>query len=452
MHVITIETEELGDRSYLIHDGKEALVVDPQRDIDRVLAAAKQAGVEIKGVAETHIHNDYVTGGYELAIQLQIPYYVNEADNVSFERSGVTDGSRISIGSLSIEVVATPGHTRNHLSYVVTDGSGDGVVLSGGSMLFGSVGRTDLISTELTEPLAKAQFHSVRRLAEKFPDHFGVFPTHGFGSFCSSVATTGGSTSTLGEERKHNVAFKFDDEELFAKTIIAGLTAYPKYYVHMGRLNAAGPRAPRFEPPILQSADDIYMRIERGEWVIDMRSRHDFAKAHIVGSYNIEYGNSFTTFFGWVVPFDAEVTLMTEDITKFERARVDLSRIGFDNIRNAVIGDVAFLANDKMPSSCYEVISFRDLDEFDENYRLIDVRRHDEWNSGFIDGAHHIPLELVHERRMTLDDNESHVVHCQSGYRASIAASILDAAGKKVYLINDDFGEAERSDLIVKRP
>ena len=452
MWVVTLETPELGDRSYLVHDGKEGFVLDPQRDIERVLEAAKEAGVEIRGVAETHIHNDYVTGGYELATQLQVPYYVNEADEVSFERSGVKDGSVLSIGSLSVEVVATPGHTRNHLSYVVTDGSTEGVVLSGGSMLFGSVGRTDLISAELTEPLAKAQFHSVRRLVTKFPESFGVYPTHGFGSFCSSVATTGDSSSTLGEERLHNIVFKFDDEELFAKTIIAGLTAYPKYYAHMGRLNSVGPRAPRFELPILQSANDIYARIMRGEWIIDLRSRHDFAKAHIRGTYNIEFGGSFTTFFGWVVPFDAEVTLMAEDISKFEQARVDLSRIGFDNIRNAVIGDVSLLTNDSMPSSSYEVLSFADLENIEQDYVIVDVRRHDEWNSRFIDGAQHVPLELVHEFRTSLNDEDLHMVHCQSGYRASIAASLMDAVGKRVLLINDDFDSAERTTLTINKP
>ena len=452
MWVVTLETPELGDRSYLVHDGRDGFVLDPQRDIERVLEAAKEAGVTIRAVAETHIHNDYVTGGYELATQLQVPYYVNEADEVSFERSGVKDGSLITIGSLSVEVVATPGHTRNHLSYVVSDGSGEGVVLSGGSMLFGSVGRTDLISAELTEPLAKAQFNSVRRLVAKFPENYGVFPTHGFGSFCSSVATTGGSSSTLGQERLHNIAFKFDDEELFAKTIIAGLTAYPKYYAHMGRLNSAGPRAPKFELPILQSANDIYARIERGEWIIDMRSRRDFAKAHISGTYNIEFGSSFTTFFGWVVPFDAEITLMAEDISKFERARVDLSRIGFDNIRNAVIGDVSLLTNEKMPASSYEILSFADLENIDDDYLIIDVRRHDEWNDRFIEGAQHVPLELVHAFRTSLSDEDVHLVHCQSGYRASIAASLIDAAGKKVCLIDDDLDVAERFSLGIKRP
>jgi hydroxyacylglutathione hydrolase len=452
MHVITIETPELGDRSYLVHDGSKAFVLDPQRDIERVIKAAQDAGVEIRAVAETHIHNDYVTGGYELATRLQVPYYVNEADNVSFERNGVKDGSKITVGGLEIEVVATPGHTPNHLSYVVTDGSGEGVVLSGGSMLFGSVGRTDLISAELTEPLAKAQYHSVRRLAEKFPEHFGVFPTHGFGSFCSSVATTGGSTSTLGDEKRNNIVFKFDDEELFAKTIIAGLTAYPKYYAHMGRINSAGPRASHFEPPALQSAQDIYDRITKGEWVVDLRSRRDFAKAHIIGTYNIEYGNSFTTFFGWVVPFDATITLMAADIEQFERARIDLSRIGFDNIRNAVIGDVSLLGNDKLITSSYEIVSFADGKEIEEDFLIIDVRRHDEWNNGFIEGAKHVPLEKVHEIRATLDDERLHLIHCQSGYRASIAASLIEASGKRVRLIDDSFDVAKEVGFNIKRP
>ena len=207
MHeVVTIETTGLGDRSYLAHDGTTAVVVDPQRDIDRVRAAAGTAGVTIAHVLETHIHNDYVTGGLALAEAAGAHYVVAASEDVGFDRTAVGDGDQFDAGNLGVRVMATPGHTPGHLSYVLSDGAdGPVAVFTGGSMLFGAVGRTDLISLADTEPLTRAQYRSVRRLADELPDQVAVYPTHGFGSFCSATPTTGGA-STIGAQRLANLA------------------------------------------------------------------------------------------------------------------------------------------------------------------------------------------------------------------------------------------------------
>ena len=201
--VVTIETPELGDRSYLVHDGGYGVVIDPQRDIDRVLEAAEAAGVQIACVAETHLHNDYVSGGRELAGRTGAPHLVAGGEEVAFSCIPVTAGQVHRVGQLTLRCLATPGHTPHHIAYAVGPDS-PSAVFTGGSLLFGTVGRTDLIGPDRTLGLTRDQYRSVHRLAEELADQVAVYPTHGFGSFCSSTETSGAISSTMGEERRHN--------------------------------------------------------------------------------------------------------------------------------------------------------------------------------------------------------------------------------------------------------
>ena len=240
MDVVVIETPQLGDRSYLVHDGEVALVVDPQRDIDRVEAAARDAGVRITHVAETHLHNDYLTGGFALARAHGASYLVNAAEPVEFERQPITDGQTVRVGSLTVKAIATPGHTHTHLSFIVDDGARQ-AVFSGGSLLYGSVGRTDLVAAADTVGLTHDQYASVRRLAAEADANAALFPTHGFGSFCSSGPASGAGSSTIAEQLTANHALTDPNEDHFVRELIANLTAYPSYYAHMAVANARGP-------------------------------------------------------------------------------------------------------------------------------------------------------------------------------------------------------------------
>src|SRR5215469_4996046 len=209
VEVLPIKTPPLGDRSYLVHDGEAALVIDPQRDIDRVIALAAGAGVRVTHVAETHVHNDYVTGGLALARAAGAAYLINGDDPVSFDRTPVGDGDLVEIGGMRVRALATPGHTYTHLAYVVEaggDDAGGGVagVFTGGSLLYGSTGRTDLIGPGATAALTRAQWASARRLARELPDTARVFPTHGFGSFCSATQSEAAAWSTIGHEKLVN--------------------------------------------------------------------------------------------------------------------------------------------------------------------------------------------------------------------------------------------------------
>ena len=248
--VIPLETPTLGDRSYLVHDGEAAFVVDPQRDIDRVLALLTEHGLRLTHVFESHIHNDYVTGGLALARRTGAAYLVNAQDEVSFERTPVRDGEVVQIGRrMRVTAVATPGHTFTHLSYVLTDaGTGEQMaVFSGGSLLYRATGRPDLLGPQHTGHLARAQHASARKLAGMLPDAAEVFPTRGFGSFCAATQSEAAS-STIGQEKAANPVLT-QDEETYVRELLAGLHAYPAYYGHMAPANSAGPSEPDLSPP-----------------------------------------------------------------------------------------------------------------------------------------------------------------------------------------------------------
>ncbi|MEZ5374371.1 MAG: MBL fold metallo-hydrolase [Microthrixaceae bacterium] len=305
MIVETIETPSLGDRSYLVHDGEVGLVIDPQRDLDRVLSVADEAGVTITHIAETHLHNDYVSGGLALARRTGATYLHSADEELPFEHRGVADGDRIDVGALEVLVLATPGHTEHHLSYSVTDSSDDdaGALFTGGSLLYGTVGRTDLVDPELTDTLTRRQYRSVRRLIDELPGDTRFYPTHGFGSFCSSSAGGDDSDGTLAGERSVNLALTIESEDNFVDRLVSGLSDHPAYYAHMGPLNRSGGNPVDLSPPASVDPTDLARRIHRGEWVVDLRSRRAYATDHVVGTIGIELADPFATYLGWLIPW-----------------------------------------------------------------------------------------------------------------------------------------------------
>jgi hydroxyacylglutathione hydrolase len=448
--VVTISTPALGDRSYLIHDGTEAVVIDPQRDIGRILAHAEARRVRITHVLETHIHNDYITGGLALAIGTGALYVVAASEEVGFERLAVRDDDQIAAGSLTITVKHTPGHTPGHLSYVLSEAGQDPVaVFTGGSMLYGAVGRTDLIGPDQTERLTRDQYRSVRRLAAELPDEVAVYPTHGFGSFCSATPTAG-TSSTIGTERRTNVALRTDEAD-FVKELIAGLNAYPRYYAHMGPANRRGPRALDLARPERADPAELRRRIDAGEWIVDLRERRAFARAHVTGTISVELGDSFTTYLGWTIPWGTPLTLIGERPEQVTEAQLQLTRIGIEQIASAATGPPGTLTPDGTISS-YRVADFAELaaERDRPGVVVLDARRLDEWRAGHLAQAVHIPFWEVESRTAEVPAGEVWV-YCASGFRASIGASILHRAGRRVVHIDDDWANAARSGLPLKR-
>ena len=448
-HVIqvdVIETGELGDRSYIAHDGSSAVVIDPQRDVDRVLGRLGELGLSCVLVLETHIHNDYVTGGYELARRTGAEYGVNRDDEVSFERRPIGDGDELTAGGLRVRVVATPGHTDTHLAYVVEDGASDPVVFTGGSLLFGSVGRTDLVDAARTVELTHAQYRSAHRLAHELADEVQVMPTHGFGSFCSAGSATGGSASTIGEQKKVNDALLEPDEDAFVQRLVAGLTAYPAYYVHMGVLNRQGPGPVDLSVAEPVQADELHRRISAGEWVVDLRDRTAYAAGHLAGTVSIDLSGQFTTYLGWLMPWGAPLTLIGENQEQIAQAQRQLVRIGIDRPDATAFGDVAAFTAEP---AAYRKATFEDLARATDAV-VLDVRRDDERAAGHLPGSAHLPLHRLLTGLDSLPPGELWV-HCVSGYRSSIAASLLERAGRQVVWVADDYSNAERAGLRVER-
>ncbi|WP_006243359.1 MBL fold metallo-hydrolase [Mycolicibacterium tusciae] len=448
MDVAIIETSGLGDRSYLIHEADTGVVIDPQRDIDRVLDLARDGGVQITHVLETHIHNDYVTGGLELARVTGAQYVVPAGDDVDYQRRAVNDGDVIDAGPIQLQVMHTPGHTHHHVSYTLHDHAGVVVgVFTGGSMLHGTTGRTDLLGDEHTRELTRAQFHSVRRLAEELPDKTQVYPTHGFGSFCSATPSSGDS-STIAEQRENNPALT-QDEQTYIDDLISGLSAYPAYYAHMGVINTQGPAPVDLSMPEPVDPPELRRRIEAGEWVVDLRNRTAFAAGHLGGTLGFELSDHFVAYLGWLYTWGAPLTLIGEDKDQIAEARRELVRIGVDNLTGAAVGNIDNLV-DGTPLRSYRVANFTALAEVigEDNLSVLDVRQNGEYDESHIPGALNIPLHQLADRIGEVPTGEVWV-HCASGYRSSIAASIIDEPERTVVLIDDTFNRAEKLELVI---
>jgi hydroxyacylglutathione hydrolase len=448
IEILPIDTPTLGDRSYLVHDGRVGFVVDPQRDIDRVLERADGLGVRIRHVFETHVHNDYVTGGLALARRTGADYHVGADDPVTFDRVPVRDGDVVDVSPrLSVRALATPGHTFTHLSYALLADGRPIAVFTGGSLLYGSSGRTDLLGSEHTHALAHAQYASAHRLAGELPDDVEVFPTHGFGSFCSATQTQG-TASTIGNERRANPALT-SDEERFVADMLAGLDAFPAYYAHMGAANLTAPAdTPDLTPPARAEADELQRRIEAGEWVVDLRHRTAFAAGHLPRSLNFGLDGSFATYLGWLIPWGTPVTLLGETPEQVATAQRELVRIGIERPAAAATGDPRQWAGGQ-PLATLRRAGFADLAEAQRvtgnggrQLLVLDVRRRQEWDAAHLAGAVHVPLHDLLHRMDEIPTGQQVWVHCQSGYRASLAASLLAASGRDVVHVDDDFTAA----------
>ena len=450
MQIVTIDTTSLGDRSYLVVDGSRAAVIDPQRDIDRVLAELDARRLTLTLVAETHLHNDYVTGGLDLATRTGAAYAVPAGDVVEFDHVAAVHGQELPVGDrVTLRAIHTPGHTPHHLAYLVIEEGRPRAVLTGGSLLYGTVGRTDLVSAEATEELTRAQYRSTRQLAVGLDDDVSVHPTHGFGSFCSSTATSGSESSTIGEERRSNMALTTSDEDEFVARLLAGLTAYPRYYVHMAPRNRRGPAPVDLSPPTPVEAATVRRRIEAGEWVVDLRDRTAFARSHLAGTVNVEVGDNFVTYLGWTIPWGTPVTLVADTAEEVAEAQRQLVRIGIDRPAGAATGGIDAWAQGGTRRS-YRSATFAELEAERRSHgtTVLDVRRDDEWEAGHLDGAVHIPLDQLEDRMAEVPTTGPVWVHCASGFRASIAASLVDRSGRDVIVVHDEWDDARRSGTI----
>jgi hydroxyacylglutathione hydrolase len=454
LSIVPFEAAGLGDRSYMVHDGAKAAVIDPQRDPAPYIATAADLHLKIEVVLETHIHNDYVSGGVALARRTGATYGVPEGEPVDFaaESRALAEGDMLTVGSLTFRAIWTPGHTPHHLAFLTEDGLGTMAVMTGGSLLAEATGRTDLSGGDQTAELAEAQWHSVRRLLDELPSSTRVLPTHGFGSFCSAGAHQGPGAHdlTVGQERQRNPVTRLG-LPAFVESLLHQSLPVPAYYRYMAPLNRAGAAEPQEGIPPTVSSGDLAGLVRTGAVVVDLRGRRAFARDHRRGALNIELGPDLPTYFGWLVPFMAPFVLVSDTAGEILEACHLLSRIGRDNPLGWAPANSLTTAYDQALER-YEIRSFAELARRTHEgpqANVLDVRFPYEWRSGHVSGARNVPLPEVALTSQTLSEDEEIWVHCHSGFRAAIAASVLSGAGLFPVLVDDSFENAPASGLVV---
>ena len=328
----------LGHLSTLIADESAGLaaVVDPRRDVDVYLEAARSADVRITHVVETHLHNDYVSGARELATLTGATHVIGAGADLAYEHRPVRDGESFDVGALRFTALETPGHTPEHVAYAVADTSRAGeplLLFTGGSLLVGAVGRTDLLGEENALPYARSMFHSIREVILPHEDFVGVYPTHGAGSLCSTgIAST--PWSTIGFERRHNPMVQPADVDGFARLLLRDQPAYPRYFARMRPTNKAGPRLLGGGPPEPRpmAVEDARSALGKDALLVDLRSPAAHSIAHVPGSVSIPSGSSFGTWLGWVVEPDRPLVLMLDSPADWDDAARQAMRVGYENL------------------------------------------------------------------------------------------------------------------------
>jgi hydroxyacylglutathione hydrolase len=447
--VVPLVDEGLGNSAYLVDlgDGR-ALAVDPSRDLRALRRAADTAGLTVALVADTHLHADFLSGALDLAASDGATVLASAAGGREFDHVGLGDGDEVDLGGLRLRALVTPGHTDEHLAYLLFDGDAPLGAFSGGSLLVGAAARTDLVDPARSEELARAQYRSVQRLLT-LPDDVALWPTHGAGSFCS--APPGAErTSSIGHERATNPLLRAGDEDAFVAALLASLGTYPTYFDRLGELNRRGP-APLgtglYLPPISpDDARELLNRAAHGAVIVDVRPVEAFAAAHISGSLSIPLRDAFGTWLGWVAPHDRPLLVVREADQDPAEVAWQAAKVGYDNIVGELTGGITAAAAAGLPTSSTRLVGPGDVN----GSELLDVRQTAEVDAGHVPGAAHVELGDLSAGSHRVPAAVS-VVMCGHGERAMTAASLLERSGRTGMAVlvggPDDWADQHRTPL-----
>lgn len=446
--VHSIPDDALGNTSYLLDlGGALGAVVDPRRDADVYLERADRLGLRIVAALETHLHADFVTGSLELAEATGAEVVASRDAAVAFGHRGVGDGDELRWGTTAVTVLATPGHTPEHVSYLVEQG-GDAGVFSGGSLIVGGAARTDLVAPEHTEELARAQFRSLARLSA-LPDRTALWPTHGAGSFCSTGPSVGGGT-TIGGQRRANPLLAAGDEDEFVRRLTSGYGSFPPYFLELRAVNRAGPRLARdLDGPRPLGAAEVAERVEQGAWLVDARPTAAWAEAHPRGAVANTLRPAFASWLGWIVPFGAPVVLVIDEEGVAEAVTL-ARRIGYDAVVGWLDGGVDAWRAAGLPVGRVEIVGGAEAGRrAGAGATLLDVRQAAELDVARIPGAVHLELgDLIAGK---VPDAAEVVVFCAHGERSATAASLLEQRGIAVAGLAGGLPAWEQAGLPVDR-
>ena len=429
MEIVPFVHEGLGNSSYLVGLGNgDAVLVDPDRTAARYLAAAEERGWRIIAAFETHIHADFVTGAPEVIDALGAPVYVSHEAPMAYPHKGLEHGERFRLDGAGIEVIASPGHTPEHVSYVLRTVEGPPALFSGGALTAGAAARTDLLSPELTEPLTRAQYRTLRNAFNALPDETLLLPTHGAGSFCAA-GSPGERTSTLGRERASNPLLRYDNEDEFTRWFPTTFPAVPAYFARMRDVNQAGPRLRREITMPRELPPDEFREAAKDAMIVDVRPVEDYTRAHVPGSLSIAFRPAFATWLGWLVPLGTPLLFVTGSAPVDDVIDESLL-IGQERLVGRLEGGLQAWERSGMPLRSLVLTSPREAQEYiGDGAALVDVREPDEFSVGHIGGAMQIPLGRLPQELDRIPRDRPLLTYCAMGERSTTAASILERNG-----------------------
>jgi hydroxyacylglutathione hydrolase len=445
MNTIQFVHEGLGNSSYILDLGNGAAVlIDPDRNVNRYRDALQSHGLQVVGIFETHLHADFVSGARELGGETGAPIFLPTAADSRFPHQGLLVDQVLKLDGCEVTAVGSAGHTPEHLSYVYRMASGPPLLFSGGSLIVGGAARTDLISPQMTDPLTRAQYHTLREAFSGLPDETMLYPTHGGGSFCSTGAGQE-RTSTLGRERQQNPLLSLVDEEEFVTWFPTTLPAVPDYFFRLRAVNQAGPRL-RSEIPVPPAlAPDAFASAIATSVVVDGRSKEEYASGHIPGALNNTYRDDFPVWLGWLLPENASLLFVTGD-TPVENFVEQSLLVGYEQFAGWLQGGVIAWSESGRELSTTSLVSADEARNYVlDGAAVLDVREPSEYQAGHIEGSVHVPLGKLTKETHRLPKDRPVVVYCGHGERASTAISLLEAGGWRD-LINLDGGIGAWSD------
>jgi hydroxyacylglutathione hydrolase len=421
----------LAHASYMLGSGGEAAVIDPQRDVEIYLKAAQENGLKIRHIFETHLHADFVSGHRELAARTGARIYIGEKAGATFPHVAVRDGSELVFGSCGISVLETPGHTPESICLVVTDTDkrpAPWAALTGDTLFIGDVGRPDLSPDFSPQQLAAMLYDSLHNKLMKLPDDVLVYPAHGAGSLCGRNMRAERS-STIGTERLTNYALQIRTREEFVTQLTTNLPTRPEYFAKDAEINRGGAAALNDLPKLIAiSAAELKGLMEGGTPALDIRPIEAFAAGHVPGSISIALSGQFASWAGSLLGLSSKPVLIAQGADQIEEARVRLARVGIEDLSGYLQDGVAGWEATGLRSSTLPQISVRDLSQR-RDLHVLDVRRDGEWQAGRLEQAELWPLDRLKDSLPPLEKDTVIAVHCKSGYRSTIACSLLQRAG-----------------------
>ena len=443
-------SERLGNSAYLVGSraAGEAILVDPLRDVEPYLARAEALGLRVTSVVETHIHNDFVSGAREIVRATGAQLGASALAELDYADARVTplrDGDALTLGSWRLRVVATPGHTPEHVSYLLaTEGGTPEALFSGGSLMVGAIARPDLLGPSRTPAMARAAWQSLRERLLILPDEVAVYPTHGGGSFCA-VGQSDERVTSIGQERRHNPLATAQTYQQFLTRYLEPLGGYPAYYQYMRAGNRRGyPVLGRSLPPLRPLAPEaVEPALASGATLVDVRPFEDYDVGHIPNSLTAGLDGPLSAWIGWVLTPDTPIILLGASPYDEREAQRELLRIGFDHILGALDGGLEAWRASGRPIRQTRAATMADLAEALERgdtLTIADSREPSEWADGHVPGAVLAPVGQIPEHAHALPHDAPVAVHCAHGYRSSIAASLLERAGlAEVWHVTDGY-------------